>query len=364
MAEPKAHLSHLFDLAELADLIEAGYVRRQVHPAGSLSILNYTEKSVYERVWNDVTRQCRGLIVDDDGIVVARPWAKFFNYGEHPEGSLDLGARVAVTDKWDGSLGILYPSPEGGYAVATRGSFTSEQAIHATKLWQERYAETTEVDENHTWLFEIIYPGNRIVCDYGDMDELVLLGGVEMLTGRPIRPGFFVYDGPKTKTFAYDTLADALAAQPRPGAEGLVVRFPDNDHLMIKLKQDDYVALHRIVTGLNARVVWEQLGDGKSVADICEPLPDELHDWVKNLAAELSGKALATLAEAREEHEAILAGLPDGWTRKEYAAVAGRSSNRAWLFLLLDGKDPSPKIWRTLRPSGEDRPLNITEDVA
>jgi RNA ligase len=196
------------------------------------------------------------------------------------------------------------------------------------------------------------------------MDDLVLLGAVEMLTGRPVHPEFCVYGGPKTKTFAYGTLTDALAAQPRPGAEGLVVRFPDNDHLMIKLKQDDYVALHRIVTGLNARVVWEQLGEGKCVADICETLPDELHDWVKSLAAELSGKALTVLAGAREEHERILAGLPGGWTRKDYAAVAGRSANRAWLFLLLDGKDPSPKIWRTLRPSGEDRPVNITEDVA
>jgi RNA ligase len=364
MAEAKVHLGGLFDTAELADLIDAGYVRQQVHPKGSLTILNYTEKAVYERVWNDVTRNCRGLIVRDALEVVARPWRKFFNYGEHPEGSLDLGARVAVTDKWDGSLGILYPSPEGGFAVATRGSFTSEQAVHATKVWQERYAEITEVDEDITWLFEIIYPGNRIVCDYGDMDDLVLLGGVEIMTGRPIRPEFFVYDGPRTKTFAYDTLADALAAQPRPGAEGLVVRFPDNDHLMIKLKQDDYVALHRIVTGLNARVVWEHLGEGRTAAEICEPLPDELHDWVKNLAADLSQQMVSIIVAARREHARIKASLPAGWSRKDYAAVASRSPNRAWLFLLLDGKDPSPKIWRTLRPSGDNRPLNITEDVA
>lgn len=364
MADPKTHLSHLFDTNELAELLEAGYVRKQVHPSGSLTILNYTEKAQYERVWNDVTRQCRGLIIDVADEVIARPYSKFFNYGEHPEGSLDFNARVAVTDKMDGSLGILYPSPDGGHAVATRGSFTSEQAIHATKVWRDRYADVTEVDVGITWLFEIIYPANRIVCDYGDMDDLVLLGGVEILTGRPIRPGFFVYDGPKTQTFDCDTLAEALAAEPRPGAEGLVVRFPDNDHLMIKLKQEEYVQLHRIVTGLNARVVWEQLGEDKSVADICEPLPDELHDWVKNLAAELSGKALTVLTEAREEHERIRATLAGDWGRKDYAAVASRSVNRAWLFMLLDGKDPSGKIWRTLRPSGDNRPLHVTEDVA
>jgi RNA ligase len=364
MAEPKVFLSHLFDTAELAELIEAGYVRQQVHPKGSLTILNYTEKAQYERVWNDVTRQCRGLIVRDGSEVVARPFTKFFNYGEHPEGSLDLNARAVVTDKMDGSLGILYPSPEGGYAVATRGSFTSEQAIHATKIWWERYADTTEVDEGITWLFEIIYPANRIVCDYGDMDDLVLLGGVDILTGRPIRPGFFVYDGPKTKTFDFDTLGEALAAEPRNGAEGYVIRFPDHDHLMIKIKQDDYVALHRIVTGLNARVVWEQLGDGKDTAAICEPLPDELHDWVKQVASDLCGQLEEIQVAAEDEHDRIERSLPEGWTRKDYAAVAAKSPNRAWLFMLLDGRDPVDKIWRTLRPSGDNRPLNITEDVA
>lgn len=357
------HISGLFAPEKLAAAVADGLVREQHHPTLPLRILNYTERAQYERIWTDVTRQCRGLIIDAAGNIVARPFQKFFNYGEHPDGTFNLDARVAVTDKWDGSLGILYPTPDG-HAIATRGSFTSEQAQHATKVWQERYAEDTEVDEDITWLFEIVYPANRIVCDYGDMDDLVLLGGVEIDTGRTARPTFFRYDGPKTMTFGFNTLAEALAAQPRPGAEGLVVRFPDNDHLMIKLKQDEYVRLHKIVTGLNARVVWEAIGDGKTVAEICEPLPDEFHGWVKDIANKLTGAALVILSTAREEHEQIVASLPGGWTRKDYATAAARSKSRAWLFMIFDGKDPQPKIWRTLRPSGEDRPVHHSEDVA
>jgi RNA ligase len=52
-------ISDLFDVAELETLINDGYVRRQVHPSAPLSILNYTEKAQYERVWTDVTRRCR-----------------------------------------------------------------------------------------------------------------------------------------------------------------------------------------------------------------------------------------------------------------------------------------------------------------
>lgn len=354
------HISDLFDLADLAQAIGDGHVRVQVHPSLPLKIINYTERAQYERVWTDVTRQCRGLIVDEHGQVLARPYAKFFNYGEHPEGSLDLAARAVVTDKLDGSLGILYPV-NGGHAIATRGSFSSDQALHATGLWQERYAGVTTVEPGITYLFEIIYPGNRIVCDYGDLDDLVLLGGVEIATGMPVQVS---WPGPAATVFEYASLGEALKAPPRPGAEGLVVRFPDHGQLMTKIKQSDYVALHRTVTGLNARVVWERLGDGATPAEICEGLPDEFHSWVRDVAAELTGRRDQIVALAWAEHQGIVAALPDGWTRKDYAKAAGRSRNRAWLFLLLDERDPSDKIWRTLRPSSDARPGNYSEDTA
>jgi RNA ligase len=349
------HLSDLVDPDALAQAIGDGHVREQVHPSLPLKILNYTEKAQFERAWNDVTRQCRGLIIDDEGRVVARPYAKFFNYAEHPEGTFELGARVVVTDKLDGSLGVLFPTPDG-HAIATRGSFASDQAQHATKIWQERYARTSEVEPSITYLFEIIFPANRIVCDYGDLDDLVLLGGVKTLSGTPVPAASLSWRGPSVTAFDYATLGEALAAAPRSGAEGLVLRFPDHGQVMIKIKQDDYVALHRIVTGLNARVVWERLGECESVG--------EIHDWVKSIAAELTGRRDAILAAAQAEHQRILDDLPEGWARKDYATVAGRSAHRAWLFLLLDGKDPAAKIWRTLRPAGDERPVNVSEDTA
>lgn len=356
------HLWDLLDLQALDKALEDGYVREQTHPTLPLRILNYTEKAQYERAWDAVTLTCRGLIVDTAGKVVARPFTKFFNYSEHPDGTFDLTAAVTVTDKLDGSLGILYPTPDG-HAVATRGSFTSDQAQHATKVWQERYADASNVDDDITWLFEIIYPENRIVCDYGDTDDLFLLGGVHHRNGVPVTADVLDFPGPKVIRFDYGTLAEALAAPPRPGAEGVVICFA-RDATMVKVKQDDYVALHRLVTGLNARVVWERLGDGETVQQICEPLPDEFHPWVEGVAGDLMNRAVEIVTGARTEHARIKAALPDGWTRKDYAAVAARSDNRAWLFMLLDGKDPAAKIWRTLRPSGEHRPVNISEDTA
>lgn len=357
-----SHISDLLDPSLLARCLEEGFVREQCHPSLPLRILNYTEKAQYEREWNEVTRQCRGLVIDQQGKVLARPWPKFFNYSEHPEGTFGMDERVVVTDKLDGSLGILYPLPDGGHAITTRGSFTSDQAVHATKVWQERYAATATaaLKPGVTYLFEIIFPGNRIVCDYGSWDDLVLLGGVDLATGSPVPAADLPWDGPRADTFDFATLADAVAAAPREGAEGFVLRFPGRSDTMIKIKQDDYVALHRIITGLNARAVWERLGAGDTAAGICDGLPDEFHGWVRDTAADLTAQRDAILADATAEHRKILDALPGRWTRKDYAALASRSPLRAWLFQLLDGRDPSARIWHTLRPEGDVRPANPT----
>ena len=127
-----------------------------------------------------------------------------------------------VTDKADGSLGIIYASPDGsGYAIATRGSFASDQARHATELLRTRYGAFVP-PAGKTVLVEIIYPANRIVVDYAGLDDLVLLGAVDIATGRTSGPEAVpTWPGPVVARFDHATLADALAAPPRAGPRGL-----------------------------------------------------------------------------------------------------------------------------------------------
>ncbi|HRF99146.1 MAG TPA: hypothetical protein PLZ51_28235, partial [Aggregatilineales bacterium] len=74
--------------------------------------------------------------------------------------------------KMDGSLGILYRW-QGAYYIATRGNFDSDQAIWATIFLRTHYDLHNLADE-YTLLFEIIYPDNRIVVNYGQRQDLVL----------------------------------------------------------------------------------------------------------------------------------------------------------------------------------------------
>lgn len=358
-------IGDVLDVRLLAAMLAEGYVRAQVHPLLSLTIYNYSEKAAYESVWNQVTLACRGLIVDTrTDAVVARPLKKFFNYGQTGAPALDLHAPAVVTDKQDGSLGIIYPEP-AGWAVATRGSFASEQAAHATALLRSRYAGWSP-PPGLTVLAEIVYPGNRIVVDYGDLNDLILLGAVDIATGRTYGPDAVPdWPGPVTETFTYRSLAEALAAQPRPNAEGLVVHVVDADE-RIKLKQADYVALHRIVTGLNARVVWEHLVDGHGLDPLVESLPDEFHPWVRDVAAALAAEVGERAVAIEQAYVELVASLPVGFTRKDFALAAVPHPLKWALFLRLDGRDVRPTLWRNARPEGSWTPSGRTygEDTA
>lgn len=362
--------SHLHDLVaahELKQAIAAGLVSMREHPELPLYILNYTQTAQFENAWTPATRVCRGLIHDGENRLVARPFPKFFNHGQQGAAPIALDAPVSVTDKADGSLGILYPAPPNGYAIATRGSFTSEQAVHATDLYRREYASRFVPPHDVTVMFEIVYPANRIVLDYAGLDDLVLLGGVETSTGRILGPDAIrEWPGPRVATLEAATLADALALPPRPNAEGIVVRCLRTGG-MLKIKQDDYVALHRIVTGLNARTVWEHLVARKPLAELIEPLPDEFHPWVREIADGLTSSVEARAAEIEHDFAALVATLPDGWSRRDFAGAA-RLGRHPWaLFHRLDGKDPRPQLWKLAKPEAFVTPagrLTHTEDNA
>lgn len=325
------------NLKNLQKMIDEGYIGKQVCPDRLLTIYNYTAKAQYERVWNDETLMCRGLILGENNEVVARPFKKFFNL-EEVDGILPEG-NFEITQKLDGSLGILYHTETP--RIATRGSFTSEQAVHATKVLNTRYAHV-KFDPSITYLFEIIYPENRIVVNYGEKDDLILLAMIETDTGRdlPLQeigiPLVKRYDG--IKDFR------ELTKENKDNEEGYVVKFQNG--FRVKMKFPEYVRLHKLVTQVNAKVIWEMLRDGKPTKELLEKVPDEFYTWVKNTIGDLMGKKLAIKTEC----EMLFRDLGD---RKANAMFYQTTKYPSILFCMLDGKDYDQHIWKLIKPKAE-----------
>lgn len=370
-------LSDVFSMDLLAQMQEQGMVRHQVHPHAPYTILNYTEKAAFDNVWNDVTLACRGLIYNHDTLeVIARPFRKFMNYGQTGAAVIGVTEQVVVTDKMDGSLGILYRLPNGDPAIATRGSFTSDQALHATEVLHRKYPGFGGSFKVMTLLFEILYPENRIVLNYGDMDDLVLLGAVQIASGVTVTPSqaafWYEWPGPVTKTFPYNTLAEALAAPPRDNAEGFVVHSLLTDE-RIKIKQEDYIALHKIVTNLSERAVWEQIIAGKTSEQIIAPLPDEFHEWTAGVINRLLDAVLEMKLDLYEAYSMIVQNLDikfgtAQWDRKEFAQAVAHRNDKWAMFMVLDGQHDRlfTEVWKRVKPEAFLTPAGVVhnEDTA
>ncbi len=325
----------------LHQMMEQGYINRNKHPDAPFYIYNYNSYTQFEYLWNEVTIQCRGLILDEAYNIIARPFPKFFNLEEKQPQPIP-NEPFDVFEKMDGSLGILY-FLNGKPQIASRGSFISEQALKATEMLYQKYASAIPyLNPNFTYLFEIIYPANRIVVDYKGEEKLVLLAILDTATGKdqPLENIGF----PIVTHYKNISSLDELKAIEEENQEGFVVRFQSG--FRVKVKFQEYKRLHRLMSGVSTKSIWELLKEGKELKELIEHVPDEFYDWVKATEKDLyqQYKVIEDLAKSEYRHFEH---------RKEAANYFLTCTYPAILFSMLDGKDYSQKIWQMIRPQYE-----------
>jgi T4 RnlA family RNA ligase len=328
----------------LNDYKERGLLYSQTHPILPLTIWNYTEKVQYESLWDEVTLATRGLVTDSSGRVVARPFSKFFNL---EEGKHQPTQEFEVFEKMDGSLGIVFVW-EGQVVYATRGSFASDQAKWMA-TWGDRYNFSNILVEGYTYLFEIIYPENMIVVNYGGESRLVLLGVIKTDTGEETSwTDLSLVDG-WDLVKRYDGISDytLLKGMVESNREGFVVRFSNGDR--VKIKGEEYLRLHRIMTNLSTTAIWEVLSGGGDVLSTLTDVPDEFYDKIHQYSKELMDK----YTKLEDEYHfifKILSRSDDFEFRAGFAERAKRYKYPAILFKMYDDKDYSGLIWKLIRP--------------
>ncbi|MFB0632450.1 RNA ligase [Streptomyces sp. AB3(2024)] len=394
MSQDRLTLHDLLPAQELAAAIDAGHVTRKSHPELPLSIYTYTRTAQYEQIWNRVTTRCRGLVADDaTGAVVALPLPKFFNVGEHEQGRPYAPALpdepFEVYDKVDGSLAVVFHYADH-WRVASKGSFISAQATWGQRRLDTR--DTAALVPGVTYLAEILYPQNRIVVDYGDRRDLVLLAaygpdGSEVPLAeaaahwRDIGSVVTVWPAMPLAELLALTEANALPGGERASgtdAEGFVLRFASG--VRAKAKLGEYVRLHRLLTRVTERDIWRSHGvqrfaglpakqlaqglnctvadieacGGKPLDELLQQVPDEFDAWVRAVIDRLDEEAVRREREIDEAFAAVahLAADRGAFARavREVPDVALRPA----LFLRLDGRSTELVSWRAVRPETSD----------
>jgi RNA ligase len=338
------------DIAKFSDYASRKLITGQKHPMGELIIWNYTPIAQFSRTWDEVTLTSRGLITDTEGNIKARPFRKFFNYEEHTDPLPNES--FVVHEKFDGSLGILYEQPNGTLAIATRGSFTSDQAIVGTKILEQHIKEfgTDWIKPGYTYLFEIIYPENRIVVNYGQAQRLVLLAVINTKDGSELAIEDINYPDKANMWYNASNLEE-LRGTSRENSEGYVIHFEGG--LRLKMKHAEYVRLHRLLTQVSSKSIWELLKNGQDFTELIENVPDEFYDWVKDTANKLTNGHDVAMESGRF----IAKKIKDLPTRKDQAAKIANDPPvlKAIVFALLDGKDSQAEeiAWKSVKPKYE-----------
>lgn len=262
----KQHGAMTIPFKELLDGLKIesknGYINISSHPLyPQLKIYKYTNKTVYEKHWNKFTILSRGLIIDDkDKKIIATPFIKFFNYNEIENIQNIFIKSFSVSEKIDGSLGILFYYKKEWH-IATSGSFISKQATKAMKILYNK-VNIDKLNNNFTYIIEIIYPENRIVVPY-TYECLYLLSVINEngyeIDSNDIDAIALKINLKRPKKIIFNNIDEIIKTTKKLlyDEEGYVIRFSNG--VRIKIKGLKYLEMHKLISNITPVGIWNKM---------------------------------------------------------------------------------------------------------
>jgi len=240
-------LADYLDVEKLRNHINTGLVTARRHNTLPLTIYCYGRKAVFDQIWDDVTTRTRGLIVDDAGVIVARPYEKFFSLEQLPT-SVDIHeidkkyGPPTITEKVNGCLGIFWKYGIH-WGVASKGSFHSPHAEFATK-WLEDHVEHNGklvFPDGYTPVFEIICQEIQPHVIKYTYDGLYLLNFVKIETGEELgreETDFYGFTNHLEVPYTHGSNLETALMADSDRYEGLVATYniPGEEPFKLKIK--------------------------------------------------------------------------------------------------------------------------------
>jgi len=261
----------------LKDLEQEHGVRAKI--CGHKMSLNY---SVSESKESDLlSQQCRGIIlrvadpktqtisldnIVGKTIVLARPFDRFFNYGQSNAAKVDFtNLSTTFYEKLDGTLCFAYfddilqkwhvatrSIPEADVPIDDNSSYTfrslfEEATLNVVGKDFSSWATST-LFRDTTYIFELTSPYNKIGIDY-DTPRITLLGARKNLSGKEISPAFMQTQikVPAAERYRFNSVEELMkfvSGLNPTKHEGVVVC--DNNFNRVKVKNIGYLALSKI----------------------------------------------------------------------------------------------------------------------
>jgi len=203
------------------------------------TMYKYHRKVFYDNLWHLDERllECRGIIVDRDGMIVQRPFKKVFNYGENNT-LVPRDKEVIAVRKVNGFLGVL-TGQDGERIASTTGSTTSKFADMV-----RNHTYYVDVPEHLTYMFEI--------CDESDPHVVPEEYGTYLIGIRNKETGQLFKEEDldvvarawhlKRPEWKVCRFSDILKEVKSVKHEGFMIIDPDTNEPLCKLKSPYYLS--------------------------------------------------------------------------------------------------------------------------
>ena len=287
-----------------------------------------------------LVRVCRGIIINLATMeIVCRPFDKFFNWGEQQ--AAVLGNNIRAEEKVDGSLFKLWFDRR--WHLSTNGMIDASEAELPLQTenvrtfadlfyegWVKANANFADLDEEWTYMFELVSPFNRIVVPYPET-ELYFLGVRHNRTGeeRNCREWGTEHGFKVPQLYPISTLKEAIGAAQKldENHEGFVL--VDENFNRVKVKGGEYLALHVLRdTTVSDRDILTLVLQGNQ-DDLTGSFPE-----YSEVVRDIEDKVAALRAEAEKElNEADFS-----QERREFALEVKDWQFSALLFQVYGGK--------------------------
>lgn len=345
-------------LSELLDLEKEGLVRSssQIYP--DLYQFKYTDKAVASRFWTPTLKMARGIIVDADSRIVARPFDKFFNLNENEESREDrvfsINGEKVFKEKIDGSCIVSYIH-QNKVKLATLGSFNSDQAQYAQQLMNDNLEFLIRNTPQYTHIFEVVYPENRIVVEYPE-PYFYYLGSRSVSTGSHHNFSEAISDITNgevkipRKVLTYDDVKKEEAVN----KEGFVLYIDEIP--AAKIKYDWYVKSHRMLDMATHNRVFDLLVQNglcfDNLDDLNKDIPEHIIVRIDDLISHIRTVSNSCKSRAEDAYHKVK-GLS---SRKEQAAFLMTPEYKdisSIVFAMLDNKNYLDTFIKVLRKKFE-----------
>lgn len=319
--------------------------------------------------WNKDNLIFRSSVWDVEGNPVSLSFKKFFNWEEKPD--IDPAPNTLegsqLLEKLDGST-LIISRYKGHTVMRTRGTVNAHQQPNGDELTflrekYDKFFEFIEAQENTSvsYIFEWLSPSNRIVLDYGNDPDMVLIGVIfhsdySMMSQDGLSTVASQLQLRRPKLYSYDSIDDMKkSVEALRDQEGLCVYYKD-EQCIRKVKSAHYLYLHRAKSEISSiekviDVYIDWFMDRHTLSHEATGYPEFFKYLTEKFDYEIATMAqghASRICDAMKEVKKIMgalfefAGDRTKMTRKQAAAeilqAYGSTGRAAIVFKILDRK--------------------------